>query len=467
MIPTGAAGTRQTLNIMRSLTLAGKKSPLVRQRAVMLTQGLGQKDYYGEIKALYRFVRDQIRYVKDVRDVETLHSAAVVLTNKQGDCDDKSLLLASLLESLGHRTRFVAVGFRPQQFNHVYVEVYYNGNWVPLETTENVDIGWSPKNVVSRLIVQNDGKSPGLGTLGGKRVKKVLAQVAATAAAAQAAAAQPGATQAQIDYAAAAQAQNAAEQAAFNVAEANKPKGLKKIVSKVKAVRARIDPVARTQAAVSLARKVGIKGAIQQEKENLKAEHLKATKLMAATGSPSFKKHAQFEENKFKSTDLKTQLTQVQTQLAQNPNEGTRQYLLDQQSSIVSQLNTITDENKQYIKSGKIAAAILSIVVGFFTFGGGSAAVSGIVEAFKQGAVDLAKKLMLGAIANGIAKGGSKEDAAKAQAAADLLSTYPPDPNLNTLDEMLADSEAKRAAAQQKTLGWLIPIGLFIVSSLS
>lgn len=469
MIPTGAAGTRQTLEIMKRLTLAGKKSPVVRQLAVSLTQGLHQKDFYGEITALFRFVRDRIRYIKDVRNVETLHTPEMVLSNRQGDCDDKALLLASLLESIGFRTRFVAVGFRANEYSHVYTEVFYNahspdklrGPWLPLETTENVDIGWSPKKVVSRLIVTNDAGTGGVGTLGGKRVKKVLAQVAATAAAAQAAASQPGATQAQIDYAAAAQAQNAAEINAFNVAQANKPKG---IISKLKAVRLKIDPVARSQEYLKNVKKVGFKEATNLEKEKLKNEHLKATKLMAATGSPSFKKHAQFEENKFKATDLKTQLVQVQGQLAQDP---TNTYLQDQQSSIVTQLNTIADENKAYIKSGKIAAAILSIVVGFFTFGGGSAAVSGIVEALKQGAVDLAKKFMLGAIANGLAKGGSKEDAAKAKAAADMLSQYPPDPNLNTLDEMLADSQAKKDAAQQKTLGWLLPVGLFILSSLT
>ena len=464
MIPTGPAGTRQTLNIMRSLTLAGKKSPLVRQQAVFITQNLSQKDFYSEIVSLHRFVRDQIRYVKDVRDVETLHTADAVLSNKQGDCDDKSILLASMLESLGHQTRFVAVGFKPGRFSHVYVEVYYNGQWLPLETTEKVNIGWRPKNIVSQMIVSNDANQRGLGTLAGKRVRAALSQMRIASEAAAAAAAAPDATEAQKQYAKEAEAVLTGNLKSFAAKEATKKKGFSKIVSKIKAVRARIDPVARAQEFAKVAKKEGFKAAVTKEKGLLKAEHLKATKLMAATGSPSFKKHAKFEENKYKATDLKTQLVQVQNQLAQDP---TNQYWLDQQSSIVSQLNTIADENKQYIKSGKIAAAILSIVVGVFTFGGGSVAVSGIVEALKQGAVDLAKKLMMGAIANAVAKGGSKEDIAKAKAAADMLSQYPPDPNLNTLDEMLADSQAKQAAAQQKLLGWLIPVGLFILSSVT
>lgn len=155
MIPSGPAGTRKTLSIMRQLVNAGKKSPVVRQLAISLTKGFVQKDWKAEILALYEFVRDRIRYVKDVNGIETLHTPEMVLYNAQGDCDDKSILLSSLLESLGHKTRLVAVGFRKNSFSHVYPEVFLNGKWVSLETTEPVDIGWRPRNIVVSLILAN------------------------------------------------------------------------------------------------------------------------------------------------------------------------------------------------------------------------------------------------------------------------------------------------------------------------
>ncbi len=55
-------------------------------------------------KKLHRFVRDNIRYIKDIRDVETVAYPDITLQQGQGDCDDKSVLLASLLESIGHPT---------------------------------------------------------------------------------------------------------------------------------------------------------------------------------------------------------------------------------------------------------------------------------------------------------------------------------------------------------------------------
>lgn len=148
---------------MRNLVRVGRKSPRVRQVAVLLTQGLPQKDLEAEIQALYQFVRDRIRYVRDIRGVETLHTADRILENKQGDCDDKSILLASLLESLGFVTRLTAVGFsRPKKlfgqpvatgYSHVLPEVLVKGAWIPLETTEPVQAGWSPARVRSRLTV--------------------------------------------------------------------------------------------------------------------------------------------------------------------------------------------------------------------------------------------------------------------------------------------------------------------------
>lgn len=143
-IPSGKAGTQATLEIMSRLVQEGKKNLSVRQTALLLTEHLYQKDILGEIKSIYRFVRDRIRYIKDIRKIETLHTAERILIQKQGDCDDKSILLASMLESIGIATRFVAVGRDPEKFVHVFVEAQLDGLWLPLETTEPVDIGWEP-----------------------------------------------------------------------------------------------------------------------------------------------------------------------------------------------------------------------------------------------------------------------------------------------------------------------------------
>lgn len=144
-IPSGKAGTLKTLEIMRRVVLSGKKSLPVRHTALFIVDGLYQKDYLGEIKAIHKFVRDCIRYTRDIRGVETVQIPELTLRIKKGDCDDKAILIASLLESIGHKTRFEAIGFIPGRFSHVYVSTLLNGKWIPLETTEPVPMGWLPK----------------------------------------------------------------------------------------------------------------------------------------------------------------------------------------------------------------------------------------------------------------------------------------------------------------------------------
>ena len=155
LIPDGVDSTRQTLRLMREYVRRGKKTPAVRQTALDLTNGMRQKDFIGEVKKLHAYVRDHIRYIRDIRNVETLHPPEVILELEQGDCDDKSILLASLLESIGHPTRFAAVAFRPGRYSHVYVETLIGNKWVPLETTEPVEIGWRPPNVRHALLIHN------------------------------------------------------------------------------------------------------------------------------------------------------------------------------------------------------------------------------------------------------------------------------------------------------------------------
>lgn len=155
-ISGGARGTLETLKLMRALVRDGKKSLIIRNLVLSEISGLKQKDFIGEIKKIHSFVRDRIRYVKDIRGVETLQTPEKTLEFGQGDCDDKSVLVATLLEAIGHPTRLVAMGFRNGcGFCHVYVETKIGSKWVGVETTEPVKFGWTPPNTTSRMVIYN------------------------------------------------------------------------------------------------------------------------------------------------------------------------------------------------------------------------------------------------------------------------------------------------------------------------
>lgn len=162
VIHDGPAGTRQTLDAMAELARAGRRDPLIRKTSFNLLRGVAPKDWDGELMRLHRFVQSQIRYTRDpvdtlssarVRGVEYLATPRATLQSQAGDCDESATLLSSLLGAVGHPTRFVAVGLNGRPFSHVYLETPTSkGTWLSAETTEPVDIGWTPRNVTSRLI---------------------------------------------------------------------------------------------------------------------------------------------------------------------------------------------------------------------------------------------------------------------------------------------------------------------------
>lgn len=154
-IPDGLPGIRATLKVMSKLVKTYKSQQPIRELALFLRRDVRPKDYVGELKKIHAFVRDEISYVKDIHGIETIHTPIQTLRLKAGDCDDKSTLVASLLESIGHPTRFVAVGFRKNVLSHVMVQTKIADHWINVECTENVPIGWRPPNIKAMMVEHN------------------------------------------------------------------------------------------------------------------------------------------------------------------------------------------------------------------------------------------------------------------------------------------------------------------------
>lgn len=156
-IPKGYAGTRKTLEHIAALIRQGAKDFYVRQKAIdiLIARGVQPKDYLGEIRALFDWVQRNVRYTKDPYRVEVLHSARRLLELRAGDCDDMTILLAAMLEAIGHPTRLVIVGpdpGRPRLFSHIYLEVNLRGRWIPLDPTMPFPMGWAPRALVKEVI---------------------------------------------------------------------------------------------------------------------------------------------------------------------------------------------------------------------------------------------------------------------------------------------------------------------------
>lgn len=133
-IPSGDAGVAATLKIMVNVVLQYRANAAVRVTAQTLVRDCPSRDSVCQVKALHSFVRDQIKYLPDVRDVETIQTPDYTLSMGSGDCDDHSVLMACLCESVGKQTRFLAVGIRGEGFSHVSSQVLLGTRWVNLET---------------------------------------------------------------------------------------------------------------------------------------------------------------------------------------------------------------------------------------------------------------------------------------------------------------------------------------------
>lgn len=145
-IPQGVEGIRATMRLMRGMVQQWKLDPGVRALAKELTAGCRQGDYTCEAQQLHAFVRDRIRYVGDISGVQTLQTPRATLEQASGNCANKSILLASLLESINHKTRFVAGAYQePEFYEHVWLETLLGRQWWPLETTKDVPAGWDPR----------------------------------------------------------------------------------------------------------------------------------------------------------------------------------------------------------------------------------------------------------------------------------------------------------------------------------
>jgi transglutaminase-like putative cysteine protease len=154
-IAEGPDGTRRTLELMAAKVRQAKLNPMLRMFAAALIQDCPAKAWVTEIRTIFNYVRDQIRYTLDTHDIEVLHGPAFVLRHRYGDCDDKCMLVATLLECVGHPCQFVAVGFAEQGgFSHVMVETSGAGETAPicLDTTEGEPMGWYPPGVTCRMV---------------------------------------------------------------------------------------------------------------------------------------------------------------------------------------------------------------------------------------------------------------------------------------------------------------------------
>lgn len=125
-------GTRYTLQEMARLARTGIADPDLRLEILQL---LGWMD----LDALDRKVRGHFHYRSENEEVlrtpQFMWSEWKGKDFFEGDCDDVSMMLATIAGILNYRVRYVAIRYDDENFKHVYVEIFDGHQWRVFDPT--------------------------------------------------------------------------------------------------------------------------------------------------------------------------------------------------------------------------------------------------------------------------------------------------------------------------------------------
>lgn len=135
-LPAGVAGTRRTLEVMAELVRKDRDSAFVRKLRWLLherTLGRGQIAF---VCAAFFVARDWVRYMDDPDPFEKIADIQRILEAGVGDCDEKVIVICTLLHAESIPCRFRVQSYDGKEFHHVYCEAQLeDGTWLSLDPT--------------------------------------------------------------------------------------------------------------------------------------------------------------------------------------------------------------------------------------------------------------------------------------------------------------------------------------------
>jgi hypothetical protein len=144
----GEAGTDQTVKAINDLIDQDLRRPFLRIAAIQILDrsGAGLSNY-DRAAAFFEWINDNVRFVPDPEEIETVQSPEATLKIRAGDCDDMAGLMAGLCAAVGIPYRFKVIGNNRKRLSHIYAEIKNAGRWVPADPTKNFAFGEAPPDL--------------------------------------------------------------------------------------------------------------------------------------------------------------------------------------------------------------------------------------------------------------------------------------------------------------------------------
>lgn len=102
-----------------------------------------------EVRAIYDWVRRNIRYVSDPYGLDVYYPPEHAVETRAGDCDEQATILGILAEALGYPVKLRAVSRDGREFIHVYALVDVGkgrGTWLAADTVAGAGVGYEPRD---------------------------------------------------------------------------------------------------------------------------------------------------------------------------------------------------------------------------------------------------------------------------------------------------------------------------------
>lgn len=150
---------------------------------LLVANGLdSHSDPYEVADVIFKYVQKNYAYIADPAGAfDSVQSPRQVIRDKKGDCDDLSVLLATLLSLVGFKPRFVLAKYKTETdgYDHVYVDLELPRGRLALDpSTRRNGIGWESPKAIERVAYPIfNGKVVGLGDLAAK-AKNIFAGMA-------------------------------------------------------------------------------------------------------------------------------------------------------------------------------------------------------------------------------------------------------------------------------------------------
>ena len=139
-IAPGEPGIFQSVAVIKALIRKEASDPIVRSAVSRIVAGIAPRDNTGRLARILSWVKANLNYLPDPREVEAVGTPVFHLNNiritgsSSGDCDDAAALIGALARSVGRRVRLHVASFRPdRRLHHIWIDAEGDSRWIELD----------------------------------------------------------------------------------------------------------------------------------------------------------------------------------------------------------------------------------------------------------------------------------------------------------------------------------------------